>query len=375
MPGRRIREDHKQYHDLIRDNVRSRLKDHIKSGKKIIRRGKDHVVIDVPVIDLPQFRFGYPYEDGVGSGPADEGDVVGDGPPQPGADSDSPGDEEGEHTIGVGISITDYIDILGETLELPKIKPKDNANIVNQKIKYNRISKVGNNSLLHKKKTLKNVIKRAISSNKYDPDNPQDLYPLPDDKVYKSWSVVDKPDVNAAIFFMSDISASMTEDKRDLIRELCWYLENWIKKFYKETELTYLVHDTIAYEVDQEKFYGYTSGGGTRVSTSFELATDIIDQRYPLDEWNIYCFYLSDGENWEDDNNLCIEYLKKLQDVCNTVGIIETKGDSKWATLLVTILEAVKDGRLDIETIRLGQISSHTDVLVAIKDLLTESDE
>ena len=49
MPGRRIREDHKRYHDIIRDKVKHKLKDHIKRGKKIEKRGKDYVVVDIPV--------------------------------------------------------------------------------------------------------------------------------------------------------------------------------------------------------------------------------------------------------------------------------------------------------------------------------------
>ena len=95
MPGRRIREDHKQYRDLVRDNVRSRVKDHIKSGKKVKRRGKDMVVIDVPVIELPQFRFGDGDGSGIGNGDADEGEVVGQGPPEQGDNSGEPGEGEG----------------------------------------------------------------------------------------------------------------------------------------------------------------------------------------------------------------------------------------------------------------------------------------
>ena len=62
MSGRRIREDHKRYHDIIRDKVKHKLRDHIKNGKKVARRGKDYVVVDIPVVDLPRFKFGDPYE-------------------------------------------------------------------------------------------------------------------------------------------------------------------------------------------------------------------------------------------------------------------------------------------------------------------------
>jgi uncharacterized sporulation protein YeaH/YhbH (DUF444 family) len=370
MSGRRIREDHKQYRDLIRDNVRSRVKDHIKTGQKVKRRGKDTIVIDIPVIELPQFRYKHDGDEGIGNGPADLGDVVGHGPED---DADNPGiagDNEGEHTIGVGISVDDYIDILGEELELPNLKPKDNSEVVIEKIKYNQISKVGNPSLLHKKKTLKNVIKRAISSNAFDPNDIGNLYPLPDDKQYRSWSKKDVPEVNAAIFFMSDVSASMTPDKRDLIKELCWYLDNWIRKFYSETKLNYIVHDWAAAEVDQEKFYGYTSSGGTKISSAFELAKDIIENRYPLDEWNIYVFYLSDGENWGSDNDKAADCIKILQRWCNVIGITEVRGDSDWSQFAKHIESGIRFGNIDESVVVTGVVKEHEQVLKQLKKLL-----
>jgi len=370
MSGRRIREDYKQYRDLIRDNVRSRVKDHIKTGKKIKRRGKDTIVVDIPVIELPQFRFGYDDEEGLGNGPAELGDIVGEAPDEKGANGSEPGEGEGEHTIGVGISVDDYIDILGEELQLPKLEPKDNSEVVIEKIKYNQISKVGNPSLLHKKKTLKNVIKRAISSNEFNPSDISNLYPVPDDKRYKSWSKKDIPEVNAAIFFMSDVSASMTNDKRELIKELCWYLDNWIRRFYKETEINYIVHDYEAEEVDQESFYGYTSSGGTRISSAFEMAKDIIENRYPLDEWNIYLFYLSDGENWGSDNDKAAEYINTLQQWSNVIGVTEVKGDSEWSQFAKHIENRIREGVLDQATVITGVVQQHEDVLRQLKKLL-----
>jgi len=370
MPGRRIREDHKQYRDLVKDNVRSRVKDHIKTGQKLKRHGKDTIIIDVPVIELPQFRFGNGDGSGIGNGEADEGDVVGQGPPEPGEGTGEPGDGSGEHTVGVGISVDDYMQVLGEELELPKLKPKDNSDVVIEKIKYNQISNVGNPSLLHKKRTLKNVIKRNISSGEFNPDDTSNLYPVPDDKEYRSWSLKEDPDVNAVIFFMSDVSASMTPDKRDLIKELCWYLDNWIRRFYKETDVNYIVHDSQAEEVDQEKFYGYTSGGGTQISSAFELSKDIIENRYPLDEWNIYMFYLSDGENWGQDNVKCAEYLSTLQRWCNVIGITEVKPNSRWAEFGRHIENRLTDGTLDPATVITTLVKTHDDILTQLKNLL-----
>jgi uncharacterized sporulation protein YeaH/YhbH (DUF444 family) len=38
----------------------------------------------------------------------------------------------------------------------------------------------------------------------------------------------------------------------------------------------------------------------------------MIDELYPPDEWNIYVFHFSDGDNWSrDDTHECIEILEE----------------------------------------------------------------
>lgn len=371
MPGRRIREDHKEYHDLVKDKVKSRVKDHIQTGRKVKRRGDDMVVVDVPVIELPAFRHGDDETGGIGAGDGDLGDIVGQRPGQGEEGPGEPGDGEGEHQMGVGITVDSFMDIIGEELELPNLKPKQNSLLNVQKVKYNRVARIGNNSLLHKKKTLKNAIKRNISLSKYNEIDVDNLYPEPPDKRFKSWSVVDKPDVNAVIFFMADISASMTPDKKELVSEMCWYLENWIKRFYKETEKRYIVHDSVAQEVDHEKFYNFTSGGGTKISSAFELAREVIDQAYPYDEWNIYLFYLSDGENWGDDNARCVYHMKELQKICSLIGITEVKGNSRWAQFIQHIEHALRGYDLDSDIVCAGAVDTQDHVLRQLKNFLT----
>lgn len=372
MSGRRIREDHKDYHDIIRDKVKHKLRDHIKTGQKMKRRGDEWVVVDIPVVELPSFKHGDPYKEGIGSGEGELGDEVGDGPPKPGEEGGA-GDSTSEHMMGVGVPLDTFIDILGSQLSLPKLEPKQNSEIIIPKIKYDKISKVGNNALLHKKRTLKNVIKRAVAENQFDPDDISNLYPVPEDKEYKSWSEKEKPDINAIIFFAQDISASMTPDKRELIKELAWYLECWIKKHYKHTEIKYLVHDVEAQEVDSAKFYNYTSGGGTKISSVFELTNDIIDNQYPLDEWNIYCFYLSDGENWGDDNRKCINLLKQLEPKCNVIGLSEVKAHKDWAEFILHVEAAIDEAVLDKTITVTSSIDSHSDILHTLKEFLLVS--
>ena len=38
---------------------------------------------------------------------------------------------------------------------------------------------------------------------------------------------------------------------------------------------------------------------------------EIIDNEYPADEWNIYPFHFSDGDNWSTkDSKLCLELVQ-----------------------------------------------------------------
>jgi uncharacterized sporulation protein YeaH/YhbH (DUF444 family) len=167
----------------------------------------------------------------------------------------------------------------------------------------------------------------------------------------------------------------MSQDKRDLIRELCWYLENWIERFYQETQIKYIVHDHHAQEVDQEKFYKYQSGGGTKISSAFELVNDVIEKAFPLNEWNIYVFYLSDGENFGDDNELCVEHLKKMQTYANLIGITEVKAVRSWATFLPHITSNINQGQLDATKIVTASMEDQGDVLKTLQTLLTPQAE
>ena len=370
MPGRRIREDYSEYRDLVKDKVKSRLKEHIRTGKKVKRHGKDMIVVDIPVVDLPSFRHGRNKGGGIGNGPGKPGDEVGDGPAEHG-EPGKPGDQPGEHTMGVGVDVESFIDLLGEELNLPLLKPKQDGNIKLEKVKYNRLSRVGTPCLLHKKKTLKNAIKRSISAGEFDPDDITNIYPIQQDKVYKSWNIVENPDSNAVIFFLQDISYSMGAEKRDLVRELCWYLEQWIRKCYDEVDMKHIVHDVNAQEVDQEKFYRLEAGGGTKISSAFQLCKEIIEAAYPPNEWNVYIFYFSDGENWTDDNKRCVDILSTLQQYCNLIGIGEVKGENDWADFMSYIDNQVDKGHLSDDVIVTSAIDNHQDVLATIEEFLT----
>ena len=73
----------------------------------------------------------------------------------------------------------------------------------------------------------------------------------------------------------------------------------------------YVVHDINAQEVDQDTFYGITENGGTAISSAYLLTAEMIERDYPLDNWNLYAFHFSDGDNWSaDDTRQCMDILR-----------------------------------------------------------------
>ena len=108
---------------------------------------------------------------------------------------------------------------------------------------------------------------------------------------------------NAVIFFLMDISGSMTQTKKFLARSFYFLLYHFINNRYENCEVVFVAHDTSAYEVDEDKFFKRGNSGGTIVSAGLEMVEDIINKRYHPTSWNIYCFQCSDGDNWPSDTD------------------------------------------------------------------------
>src|SRR5205823_8841950 len=106
---------------------------------------------------------------GVGQGEGQPGDPL--TAPQ-GEGQSGAGDQPGGHILEVELSMEELAEILGEELALPRIQPRGKKNIVTTHDKYTSIRQTGPESLRHFKRTFKRAIKRLISSNTYDPDNP-----------------------------------------------------------------------------------------------------------------------------------------------------------------------------------------------------------
>lgn len=314
--ARAIDRDLKRFKEIVRGKVRQQLRKYITHGEMIGRQGRDFVSIPVPNIEIPHFRHGQKGSGGTGQGDGDVGQPIGRGQDD-GDGQGQAGEDPGEHLREVEVSLDELAEMLGQELELPRIEPKGKNNISSQKDKYTSIRRTGPESLKHLKRTYKKALKRLISSNDYNPEDPV-IIPTRDDRLYRSWKTKIEPETNAVIIYVMDVSGSMTDDQKEIVRIEAFWIDTWLKSQYDGLQTRYIIHDAVAKEVDEDTFYHTRESGGTRISSAYKLAREIMQKEYSPDEWNIYCFQFSDGDNWGEDNKSCLEIL--MQDIlphCN----------------------------------------------------------
>jgi sporulation protein YhbH len=304
-----IRQDASRFKQIVRGRIRENLRKYVTHGEMIGRQGGDLVSIPLPQLEVPRFRFGKNGSGGVGQGDGQPGDPVG-RPGDAGGAGGAGSEPGGGHLLEVEVSLDELAELLGDELELPRIQPKGSAQLVAEKAKYNSIRPTGPESLKHFRRTYLRALRRQISSGTYEPVEPQ-IVPIKADKQYRSWNQVAQPHVNAAVIYLMDVSGSMTDDQKDIVRTEAFWIDLWLGNQYRGVEKRYVIHDAAAKEVDEQTFYRTRESGGTRISSAYQVAAKIIEDDYPPADWNLYCFQFSDGDNWGDDNRRAFQLLEE----------------------------------------------------------------
>lgn len=117
------------------------------------------------------------------------------------------------------------------------------------------------------------------------------------------------PQSKAVMFCLMDVSGSMDQATKDIAKRFFLLLYMFLTRNYKYTEVVFIRHHTSAKEVDEDEFFYSRETGGTIVSSALNMMRDIIEERYPVSEWNIYGAQASDGDNWNDDSVVCHKLL------------------------------------------------------------------
>lgn len=354
-----IDKDHQRFRKIVKGRIREDLRKFLTRGELLGREGKKFISIPVRGIDIPHFRYGDNNDGGVGRGDGKPGDnVSGEGGLGPG------GTEEGRHILEVDVSLDELADILGEELQLPRIKPKGKQRITAERDRYSGVRQSGPESLRHFKRTFRRALRRQIMSGLYNPDTPRIVFERRD-KVYRSWKTILSPQSNAVIIYMMDVSGSMGDEQKELVRLEAFWIDAWLRRNYQGIESRYIVHDVRAAEVDRETFFRIREDGGTRISSAYRLARELIESNYAPIEWNVYLFHFSDGDNSsESDSKECCTLLQEhLLPALNMFGYCQVASAYGSGNFINVIDEHLSEA----ETVITSRVNTKDDIYDSIK--------
>lgn len=331
---KRAQRDQDRHKQKIKDAVKGNLKELI-NQEDIISTDGAGKKIKIPMKYLDQYRFKYGKNNkkqGVGHGGKDlkPGDIIHSDDP---ADSSQPGDKSGE-LVYEEFELDEVIDMMMEDLDLPWLEDKpEKAEIEDETIIYNDISKKGPMSNLDIRRTLKENLKRNASNGNAKIGNFNQ-----DDLRFKTYNIKTEYCSNASIYLVMDRSGSMTTDKKYIAKSFFFWMVQFIKKKYKNIELVFIMFDVEAYICDEHDFFNISEGGGTKCSSGFDAALRHIKHYHPKDSWNNYVFSFSDGDNMDSDNLLCVAIVQELLKHVNAIGYGEiTLND--WGAFLNNSLD------------------------------------
>lgn len=306
----RIDKDHRRFREIVRGRIRENLRRFISRGDMVAPSGKGTVTIPVPQIDIPRFILGNGEQGGVGQGDGEVGDQVGEGEGE-GQGAGKAGEGEGEKALDVELTIDELAQILGEELGLPRIEPKGQQSLQTKKDRYVGLRSTGPESLRNFKATFKRALRRQIAAGTYNPNRPI-VVPHREDRRYRSWRSDPRPQSNAVIIYMMDVSGSMGDEQKEIVRVESFWIDTWLRSQYKGLESRYIIHDATAREVEREVFFRTRESGGTMISSAYLTCKELIEREFPPENWNIYAFHFSDGDNWSvDDTANCIRLLRQ----------------------------------------------------------------
>ena len=341
-----------KHHRRTADRSSSDRMRHRKKIEKAIKEGVHNIVSDesiigqdgkkkikIPVRGIKEYRFVYGDNEQnkkVGSAPGKDirrGQKIGSDKKQ-GGKPEKAGNDDGQEYYEVEITLEELSDYLFKDLELPDLSKKAIKNIVHEKTKRHGYRNDGIRPRLDKKETLKRKIKRKMAMKRVGSiGEDENISFVENDLRYRHIKKSEKESSNAVIFFLMDISGSMTKEKKFLARSFYFLLYHFLRNKYEKIEIVFVAHDTSSYEVNEEQFFQRGNSGGTLVSKGLDHVYEIMMSRYHPSSWNVYCFQCSDGDNWAEDNDKTLSTASKLKSTCQLFGYCEIEPNEerlKW---------------------------------------------
>ena len=98
---------------------------------------------------------------------------------------------------------------------------------------------------------------------------------------------------------------------------------SWLLYQYaRQVETRFILHDTDATEVpDFYTYYNSNVAGGTKVASAYRLVNHIVEAESLAQDYNIYIFHGTDGDDWDTDGKDAVPELKRMLRYANRVGV------------------------------------------------------
>ncbi len=193
-----------------------------------------------------------------------------------------------------------------------------------------------------------------------------------EDERYRYPEIEKEREKNVVVVNIRDVSGSMRQKKRELVERTFTPLDWYLQGKYDHAEFVYIAHDAEAWEVEREDFFGIRSGGGTRISSAYELALERLDEAYPWSEWNRYVFAAGDSENSSNDTEENVVPLMERIDA-NLHAYVETQPSGN--AINATHAEEVERHFRDSDDVAVAYVTGPGDVTDAIYEILSTEDE
>lgn len=383
----RAAEDRARHRRLVEESIKKNIGQIIAEESIIGQSGQKK--IKIPIRSLKEYQFIYGKNQpgvGTGSGQEQRGDVYQQGPAQKGAGNQGAGNDAGEDIYETEITLEELIGYLFEDLDLPFMERKKLAEIETRSDKKLRgYQQKGPPPRLAKKQAVIEKLKRRQGMLRQDPslpvsgDDPQttrfvseqsgERVPFREEDLrYRRIREDHFPEANAVVICIMDTSGSMDQTKKYLARSFYFLLYQFLRLKYIQVELVFIAHTTQAMEVNEDEFFHKGESGGTYISSGYEKALQVIEERYPPTRYNIYVFHCSDGDNWEEDNEKAVALARELCRVCNLFGYGEIMTGS--STIRCLFHEKIPEKNL-----ALVSISGREDIWPALRELLSREGE
>jgi len=354
--------DAHRHAEKVKQAIKDSLPEIINHGDLITADPNTRKIIRIPIrsLELPDFRFGSGGE-GIGTGEGEEGDVIGTRPGEGQGDGQA-GDQPGVEYYEVDLTIEELKEMVFEDLGLPYIEPKKSHQEVSQDLNFDNLAHRPHFSNIDLMRTALENMKRNAQERGIPimgDFSEEDIW-------VRTWKETNIEVSNAVVLVMADGSGSMDTDfKKYIVRSFTWWMVEALRFIYPHVEIVFIFHDTNAYEVDEHEFFSRGMSGGTMCSSANQMAIDIIHQRYSPDEYNVYPFHFSDGDNYDSDNEVCLRLVQELLSLnVNQYAYIQI-GDDHWARLMALYQNKISHPRFH------GlHINNKEDLYPALKEVL-----